>query len=83
MNASGYQVSRRQAWSDSVFQNISQAIANGSTIEFSVTGHSLVLTIDDIELENIVAGWISGIWNPMILLQNDTAQIDNYVLTYQ
>ena len=83
ISSAGYQISKRESWSDTVFQSISDPISPWSTIVFSAQWDSLTLTIDDVEKENIVAGGINAIWNPAIYLHNNNASIDNYTLTYQ
>lgn len=83
ITSSGYQVSRRLAGSDTIFQNINDPITAGSRIKFGIAGDTLTLSVNDIEKENLVVGGITAVWNPSIFLHNNTARIDNFTLTYQ
>lgn len=83
VSSTGYQVMRRLWWSDSVFQTIVETINPWSNISFSVSGDSLIFGVDEIEKENIVAGWLNSIWSPGISIQNSGANIDNYTFTYK
>lgn len=83
ISSAGYQVNRRLAGVDSVFQNILDPISNGTNIMFSVSGDSLVFTAWGIEKENIVAWGVDDTWLPLIDIKNSGASIDNYTLTYK
>lgn len=83
ISANGYEIIRRVAGVDSVFQNILEAISLGSTIKFSVYGDSLVLNIDGFEKENILGWWISLPGTPGIILENNNASIDSFTLQYK
>ncbi len=78
-----YVLVRRQAGVDSIFQNINDPIANGSTITFWVQDDSVNFAVNGIEKENILAGWITDIWKPLIFIQSSGAQIDNFTLNYK
>ncbi len=83
ISSSGYIVSRNLLGTESIFANISDPVSDGSTILFSVSGDTLVLEVNGVEKENILAGWIIPVGNPMLHLQNNTARIDNFTLTYK
>ncbi len=83
ITATSYKLSRMLAGVESVFQYINETIPLWSNILFSVSWDALVLEISGIEKENIVAGSIDDLWNPIIFLQNDGASIDNYQLIYK
>ena len=88
IDSSGYVLRRMLGWTEVTLQNISEVIATGSSIEFSVSGdganESVSFGINEVEKENILTGWgLSSVWSPVIFLQNDGATIDSYSLTYK
>lgn len=87
IDSSWYVLRRMLAGVESTLQNITETINTWSTIAFSVSGswinEAVSLTINEVEKENILAGWLGALWSPVVFLQNDGATIDSYSLTYK
>ena len=83
ITATGYQLTRRVNWVDSVLQNITETIDVGSRINFWVDWDTLSFWIDDIQKESILVTWVSAVWIPALHLYNSGSRIDNFTLTYQ